>query len=123
MSVVRSPASRGILIDMQMFETALGRLVPAHEAQTVLEDAVLGLLFDYRMNAQNPNNVPIRLSDIVRAVSADEALVVAALDAMKEAAPPFVEETPPFQAERAFRITGSGVRFVRNMPQGLASIT
>jgi hypothetical protein len=106
-----------------MFETALGRLVPAHEAQTVLEDAVLGLLFDYRMNSQNPNNVPMKLSDIVRAVSADEALVVAALDAMKEASPPLVEETPPFQAERAFRITGSGVRFVRNMPQGLASIT
>jgi hypothetical protein len=42
---------------------------------------------------------------------------------MKEASPPLVEETPPFQAERAFRITGSGVRFVRNMPQGLASIT
>ncbi len=67
---------------MQMFETALGRLVPAHEAQTVLEDAVLRLLFDYRMNPQNPNNVPMKLSEIVRAVSADEPLVAAALDAI-----------------------------------------
>ncbi len=108
---------------MQMFETALGRLVPAHEAQTVLEDAVLRLLFDYRMNPQNPNNVPMKLSEIVRAVSADEPLVAAALDAMKGISPPLVEEMAAWQAERAFRITGSGVRFVRNMPQGLASVT
>ncbi len=122
-SLVRFPSSRCILSTMQMFETALGRLVPAHEAQTVLEDAVLRLLFDYRMNPQNPNNVPMKLSEIVRAVSADEPLVVAALDAMKEISPPLVEEMPLWQAERAFRITGRGVREVRNMPQGLASIT
>ena len=106
---------------MEMFETALGRLVPTHEAQTVLEDAILRLLFDYRLNPQNPNNFPMKLSDIVRAVSADEALVVAALDALKETPPPLVEERDRYQQERTFNITGSGVRFVRNMPQGLAS--
>ncbi len=104
-----------------MFETALGRLVPTNEVQTVLEDAILRLLFDYRMNPQNPTNVPMKLSDIVHAVSSEQALVVAALDALKEAQPPQVEECPLFQQQRTFRITGTGVRFVRNMPQGLAS--
>lgn len=106
---------------MEMFETALGRLVPANERQTVLEDAILRLLFDYRMHPQNPNNVPMKLSDIVHAVSSEERLVLAALDALKEDAPPLVEERDIFQQGRTFRITGSGVRFVRNMPQGIAS--
>ena len=104
---------------MEMFETALGRLVPTNEAQTVLEDAILKLLFDYRMNPQNPSNVPMKLSAIVRTVSVEEALVLAALDALKEERPPLVEELPSFQQERTFRITGTGVRFVRNVPQGI----
>ena len=107
---------------MEMFETALGRLVPAHEVQTVLEDAVLRILFDYRMSPQNPNNVPMKLSEIARAVPAEPQLVTAALDAMREQAQPLVEEAGPFQQEPTFRITGSGVRFVRNMPQGVPSL-
>ncbi len=106
---------------MEMIETALGRLVPENEAQTVLEDAVLRLLFDYRLNPQNPNNVPMKLSVIAQAVSASPALAQAALDAMGGDTPPKVEECPEFQGEPTFRITGAGVRFVRNMPQGLAS--
>jgi hypothetical protein len=104
---------------MEMFETALGRLVPTSEGQTVLEDAILKLLFDYRMNPQNPSNTPMKLSAIVRTVTVEDALVVAALDALKEERPPLVEEGPLFQQERTFRITGSGVRFVRNLPQGV----
>jgi hypothetical protein len=107
---------------MQMFETALGRLVPINEVQTVLEDAVLRLLFDYYLNPQNPNNVAMKLSDIVRAVSDDQKLVLAALDALAKDTPGKVEEGPQFQGERTFRITGHGVRFVRNMAMGLASI-
>ncbi len=106
---------------MELFETALGRLVPAHEAHTVLEDAVLRLLFDYRMSPQNPSNVPMKLSDISHAVSSERAYVIAALDALKENVPPLVEERESFQQERTFNITGSGVRFVRNMPQAIAS--
>jgi len=71
---------------MLMYTTALGRDVPPNETQTILEDAILSLLFNYRMNPQNPNNAPMKLSSIVHAVSAD------------------------------------GVRFIRNMPQGLASV-
>jgi hypothetical protein len=108
---------------MEMFETALGRLVPVHEVQTVLEDAILRLLFEYRLNPQNPNNVPMKLSDIVYAVSSAESLVVAALDALKEQKPALVEERGIFQQERTFSISGNGVRFVRNMPQGLANVT
>jgi hypothetical protein len=63
----------------------------------------------------------MKLSDIVRAVSSQDSLVVAALDALKENAPPLVEEREVFQQERTFSITESGVRFVRNMPQGIAS--
>jgi hypothetical protein len=106
---------------MQMFETALGRLVPTNELQTVLEDAILRLLYDFRLNPQNPNNVPMKLSDIAHAVAHPDALVLAALDALREAEPPLIEEAPVFQRARTFRITGAGVRFVRNMPQGLAS--
>jgi hypothetical protein len=107
---------------MEMVETALGRYVPIDETQTYLEDAILGLLYRYRMHPQNPNNAPMKLSDIVRAVLSEESQVVAALDALKENPPPFVEEGARIQNERTFRITGSGVRFVRNMPQGMDSI-
>jgi hypothetical protein len=107
---------------MEMFETALGRLVPTNEVQTVLEDAILKLLYDYRLNPQNPKNVPMKLSDIVRAVSSEQAVVIAALDALKEQQPPLVEERGPYQQDRTFSITGSGVRFVRNQPQGLLSV-
>lgn len=106
---------------MEMFETALGRLVPVNEAQTVLEDAVLRLLFEYRLNPQNPNNAPMKLSAISQAVSSDPALVQAALDAMTADAPPKVDSRGLFQGEPAFSISGAGVRFVRNMPQGFAS--
>jgi hypothetical protein len=75
---------------MDMYETALGRMVPTWEAQTLLEDAILRLLFDYRLNPQNPGNVPMKLSSIVRAVSSEEALVTAALDALMEQQPPLV---------------------------------
>jgi hypothetical protein len=73
------------------------------------------------LNPQNPKNVPMKLSDIVRAVSSEQTLVVAALDALSEQQPPLVEENVPFQQDRTFNITGSGVRFVRNIPQGFAS--
>ena len=102
---------------MQEIKTALGRWVPSHEAQTVLEDSVLRLLFDYRMNPQNPKNVPMKISDIVRAVSSTPQLVIAALHALKENQPALVEERELFQQEQTFAITGSGVRFVRNIPQ------
>ena len=107
---------------MQMVETSLGRLVPNNETQTVLEDAILDLLFSYRMSAQNPNNVPMKLPDIARAVSADEKLVVAALEALMERNPPLVQERDGFQQQRTFSLTGTGVGFVRNMPQGLSSV-
>jgi hypothetical protein len=64
----------------------------------------------------------MKLSDIVRATSADEPLVIAALDALKEQNPPLVKEGERFQQQRTFGITGSGVRFVRNMPQGIPSV-
>jgi 3-hydroxyacyl-CoA dehydrogenase len=107
---------------MEISETALGRLVPIHEGQTFLEDSVLKVLFEYRMSPHNPNNVPMKLSDIVRSVASEDQLVAAALDALKEQAPPLVEERESFQQNRTFRITGSGVGFVRNMPQGVASV-
>jgi hypothetical protein len=92
------------------------------DVQTVLEDSILRLLFEYRLNPQNPENAPMKLSRIAHAVSADPQLVAAALDALKEDNPPLVEEREQFQQERTFRISGIGVRFVRNMRQGLASI-
>jgi predicted transcriptional regulator len=107
---------------MDMIETALGRLIPTNEIQTALEDAILRLLFDYRLNPQNPKNVPMKLSDIAYAVNSEQGLVIAALDALKEDQPPLVEERESFQQQPTFSITGRGVRFVRNMPQGLSSV-
>ena len=107
---------------MEIFQTALGRFVPAHEAQTILEDAILDFLFIFRMNLQNPNNVPLPVSVISRAVSSDPGLALAALDALKESVPPLVEEGTVHQGERTFRVSGTGVRFVRNMPQGMDSL-
>ena len=107
---------------MQMFRTALGRLVPVHEAQTVLEDQILDLLFSFRMNPLNPGNAPMKVSEIVQAVSAPEVLVTAAIDALLEAQPPLLSSPGLASGERAFYITGTGVRFVRNMPQDLASV-
>ena len=106
---------------MEMFETALGRLVPLNERQTVLEDAILSVLFDFRFNPQNPHNRPMKLGSIAQAVNADERLVLAALDGLREQTPPLIEEGEALQQQRTFRITGTGVRFVRNLPQGLAS--
>lgn len=97
--------------------TPLGRLIPAHEVQTILQDQILRLLFDYRLNPQNRNNVPMKLSDIARGVNADEKLVTAALDALWELSPSLIERCGEFQQESTYRITGSGVGFVRNMPQ------
>jgi len=95
-----------------------GRAASAAEGGSV-QDSVLRVLFDYRMSPQNPKNVPMKLSDIVRAVSSNDRLVVAALDSLKELQPPYIEEGKEFQQERTFSITGSGVRFVRNMSQDL----
>ena len=105
---------------MDVHETALGRLVPAHQAQTILEDEILSVLFDYRMSAQNPRNAPMKLSSIVRATKSDEKLALAALEALTMEHK--VEEREQFQAERTFSITGLGVRFVRDMPQGMDSV-
>jgi hypothetical protein len=105
---------------MDIIETALGRLVPAHKDQTILEDAILSLLYDYYVNPQNPNNVPMKLSNIAGAVAASPALVLAALDAL--ATERQVVEGPQFQQERTFAISGLGVRFVRDMPQGIESL-
>ena len=111
---------------MEMFRTALGRLVPIHETQTVLEDSILQLLYGFRMNPQNPDNAFLALPRIVSTVSADEALVVAALDGLREVSPPLVEQAREhgelLPQEKRFRITGSGVRFIRNLPQGLAGL-
>lgn len=117
-----SPAAQCYAAGMRMYETALGRLVPENEVQTVLEDSVLWVLFSYRMNPQNSANMPMKLGDLARAVSNGEAETLAAIDALREAVPPYVEEGPQYQASRTFRITGTGVRFVRNLPQGLASV-
>lgn len=105
---------------MDVQETALGRLVPAHQAQTILEDQVLSLLFDYRMNPQNPGNAPMKMSEVVRGTDSEEKLVAAALDAL--VAEKLVEERRALQGERAVAITGIGVRFVRDMPQGIESV-
>lgn len=102
---------------MQMVETALGRLVPVNEADTYLEDAILRLLFEYRVSPGNPGNAPLTLSEISRSVVADRVLVLAALDALRGLVPPLVEQRDDLRGEKTFGITPSGVRFVRNLPQ------
>ena len=104
-----------------MYETALGRLVPANEPRAVLEDSSLRLLFNLRRNPQNPNNVHMRLATIADAVTTDSRFVVGALGLMA-LSPAFVEEGPTVQQDRTFRMSEAGARFVRNLTvHGLGS--
>ncbi len=101
------------------YETALGRQVPQHEWGTVLKDLVLKVLHDFRMSPFNPNNLPMTKVQLANAagLSPNEA------DATAEAlvTEGFVERIQEPNGA-AYRITGKGVIFVRNVPQGLASI-
>ncbi len=86
----------------------------------MLEDLVLKILFDYRMNSFNRSNAPMPVTSLATAARVDEKLVKAVAESLigKE----YVEKTEPLQGVEAFRITGSGVVFIRNIPQGIASV-
>ncbi len=101
--------------------TALGRLVPEYEAGTVFQDLVLKVLFDFRMSRFNSNNVPMPLSALAKATRADPREVKAIADSLVEGSQPLLERMS-FQGEDAYRMTGRGVVFVQNVPQGLASV-
>ena len=49
---------------MEVVTTVLGRFIPAHQAQAVRDDAVLDLLFRYRINPQNQDNAPMKVPEI-----------------------------------------------------------
>ena len=107
---------------MEVVTIVLGRFIPAHQAQAVRDDAVLDLLFRYRINPQNQDNAPMKVPEIARPVASDPSLVLAALDALKEVSPPLIEEGLEVQHERTFRITGMGVRFVPDIHQDMGSL-
>lgn len=102
---------------MLMTETALGRLVSQTEMNTVVEDAIARLLFEFKQNPQNREDgfLPVQL--IANAIGEELHWVEPALDRMK--ARKLVEQSP---IERAFRMTPGGVAFVYGMPRGLRSI-
>jgi hypothetical protein len=104
---------------MTYVTTALGRMVPEHEQGTAFQDLVLKILFDYRMSPFNSANTPMPLSSLAKTARADPGQVRTVAVSLAALAPPLVERLT-LQGE-AFRITGSGVVFVQNVPQGLAS--
>jgi hypothetical protein len=95
-------------------------MVPEHEAGTVLQDLVLKILFDYRMSPFNSGRVPMTLSSVAKAARVGAKTIGAVADSLAELSPPLVEILE-FQGEPAYRLSGSGVVFVQNVPQGLAS--
>lgn len=102
---------------MLMTETALGRLVSQTEINTVVEDAIARLLFEFKQNPQNREDgfMPVQL--IANAIGEELRWVEPALERMK--ARVLVEQSP---LVRAFRMTPEGVAFVYGMARGLRSI-
>lgn len=103
---------------MLMTETALGRLVFQTDMNTVVEDAIARLLFEFKQNPQNREDgfLPVQL--IANAIGEELRWVEPALERMK--ARVLVEEQGP--SLRTFRMTSEGVAFVYGMPRGLRSI-
>ena len=79
------------------------------------EDAILRMLFSYWRSQHNPDNVPMKLSDIVHTMVSEEAAVIATLDALEEERLVQVEGSAASVRERSFRITRSGVRLMQCM--------
>lgn len=108
----RPPDIAGILerIRADTIETKVA--VVRDERRTSMHDTILDLLWRRRLGDQD---VPVHLYDIVSAVSVPgtartTAVVQAVLDDLVDHEPSLIEEV----ALRAFKITGTGVRFVRN---------
>jgi predicted transcriptional regulator len=98
--------------------TALGRDVPQHEWGTVVEDLVLKVLHDFRMSPFNPNNQPMTRTQLANASGLSPQEAEATAEALAEKGYVRKVQSHP---EPSFSITGAGVTFVRNMPQGFAS--
>src|SRR5438105_1161845 len=99
--------------------TALGRSVPQHEWGTILDDLILKVLYDFRMSPFNKSNAPLTLTQLANAagVSPNDASAHA-----ESLAADGLVEVIRLGEEPAYKITGKGVTFVRNTPQGLASV-
>lgn len=102
-----------------MTETALERLVSQTEINTVVEDAIARLLFEFKQNPQNREDgfMPVQL--IANAIGEELRWVEPALERMK--ARVLVEQSP---LVRAFRMTPEGVARDRcaHSPECLSSI-
>jgi len=99
--------------------TALGRMVPASELGTVLEDLVLKVLHDFRMSPFNRSNAPLDETGLADAANLSPQQATALAESLARKG--LVEQAgtrPP-----AFRISGSGVVFVMNLPQGIPSFS
>jgi len=104
---------------MYFLTTALGRTVPEGQIGTVLEDLILKVLFDYRMSPFNASNTPMALSALAKAAMIDEKLALAFAEALSQKG--LVEKHPQkLMGKDAFRISGTGVVEVHNVPQGVA---
>ena len=81
-----------------------------------IERDVLEVLFDYRMRPDNKENRALRLSDIALFTQVVEEELIRILEGLDK----LVEECEQRDGERTFRISGTGVREVRNEPSGAA---
>ena len=84
-----------------------------------IERDVLEVLLDKRMQKDNRGNKPLKVSEAARLSELSQDQVIAIFEAMKDLG--LVEECGKYEGERTFRITGTGVREVRNgEPRGAA---
>jgi hypothetical protein len=98
---------------MRFHETALRRLVAEEDPSAMSGDAVLSVLFRFRSNPQNPDNVPMSVDLLMQSVNEAEAPV---LDVLTELVAEGLVEEPDRQGEqRALRMTLKGIRLVANL--------
>jgi hypothetical protein len=92
--------------------TALGREVPLEDWGAVNGDTILKVLHDYRVSPFNPQNLPLPVTALANATGLSPADAEALAESLT--AQGLVEAA----GQGRFRITGSGVVFVRNaVPQ------
>lgn len=96
---------------MLMTETALGRLVSPTEQDAVVEDAVLRVLFEFKLNPQNSVDGYLPEKLIADVIGQDRAWVARALELLKGRG--LVEQT---FAVRSFRLSANGLTYVYGMP-------
>lgn len=110
---------------MTFVQTDLGRMVDATDKATIARDSILKTLLDFRINPHNPNNKPLAMEGLARVTCMEPNRVAALLESLIaeglvelcrhgwDGRPPAIDNSMWW-----YRITGKGVAYTMNIPQG-----